>query len=76
MKLDNFIKNFAAQFEETDESLFLAQTNFKDEVDEWDSLIVLSVIAMVDAEYGVTITGEDIQNSLTIEDLFITVKAK
>jgi hypothetical protein len=33
-------------------------------------IIALSIIAMVDDEYGVTIKGDDIRKSETIEDLF------
>jgi len=47
MELKDFIENFAAQFDDTDASEFKAGTNFI-ELDEWSSLIVLSVIAMVD----------------------------
>ncbi|MCF0158567.1 MAG: acyl carrier protein, partial [Veillonella sp.] len=36
----------------------------------------LSIIAMVDEEYDVTLKGDDIKNANTIEDLFNTVKAK
>lgn len=75
MELKGFIENFAAQFDDTDESEFKAETVFK-EMDEWSSLIALSVIAMIDEEYDVTIKGDDIRNSNTIEDLFNAVKAK
>lgn len=75
MEIKDFIENFAAQFDDTDESEFKAETVFK-EMDEWSSLIALSVIAMIDEEYDVTIKGDDIRNSDTIEDLFNAVKAK
>jgi len=75
MELKDFIENFANQFDDTDASEFKAETVFK-ELDEWSSLIALSVIAMVDEEYDVTIKGDDIRNSNTIEDLFNAVKAK
>lgn len=75
MELKKFIENFANQFDETDASEFKAETVFKD-LDEWSSLIALSVIAMVDEEYDVTIKGDDIRNSNTIEDLFNAVKSK
>lgn len=75
MELKDFIENFADQFDDTDASEFKAETEFK-ELDEWSSLIALSVIAMVDEEYDITIKGEDIRNSNTIEDLFNVVKAK
>ena len=75
MSLKDFIENFANQFDDTDASEFKAESEFK-ELDEWSSLIALSVIAMVDEEYDVTIKGDDIRNSNTIEDLFNTVKSK
>ena len=75
MEIKEFIENFANQFDDTDASEFKAETVFK-ESDEWSSLIALSVIAMVDEEYDVTIKGDDIRNSNTIEDLFNVVAAK
>lgn len=75
MELTTFIENFANQFDETDPAEIKAETVFK-ELDEWSSLIALSVIAMVDEEYDITIKGEDIRNSNTVEDLFNAIKAK
>ena len=75
MELKDFIENFANQFDDTDASEIKAETVFK-ELDEWSSLIALSVIAMVDEEYDVTIKGDDIRNSNTVEDLYNAVKAK
>jgi len=75
MELKTFIDNFAAQFEETDASMFQAETKFK-ELKEWSSLMALSIIAMVDDEYEVAIKGDDIRNSKTIEDLYNIVKSK
>ena len=75
MELKVFIENFAAQFDDTDASEFKADTEFK-ALDEWSSLTALSIIAMVDEEYDITIKGDDIRNSETIEDLFNAVKAK
>ena len=75
MELKDFIENFAAQFDDTDASEFQPETAFK-ALDEWSSLTALSIIAMVDEEYDITIKGDDIRNSETIEDLFNVVKAK
>lgn len=75
MELKDFIENFADQFDDTDASEFKAETKFK-ELDEWSSLIALSIIAMADEEYEVTLKGEDIRNANTIEDLFNAVKSK
>ena len=75
MELKDFIANFADQFEETDASEIKAETVFKD-LDEWTSLIALSVISMVDEEYDVSIKGDDIRNAQTVEDLFNIVYSK
>ena len=75
MELKDFIANFAEQFEDTDVNDIQATTVFK-ELDEWSSLLALSVIAMVDEEYEVTIKGEDIRNANTVEDLFNVVKSR
>ena len=68
MELIDFIEKFATQFDETDVSVFTAEMEFKN-LDEWSSLIALSVISMVDEEY-------DVRNADTIEDLFNVVKNK
>ena len=75
MELKEFIENFANQFDDTDASEIQAETVYKD-LDEWSSLIALGVIAMVDEEYDITIKGDDIRNSNTVEDLFNVVNAK
>ena len=75
MNINDFIEHFAEQFDDTNPSEISATTNFRD-LDEWSSLIALSIIAMVDEEYDVTLKGDDIRNSNTVEDLFNIVAAK
>lgn len=75
MELNEFIENFAAQFDDTDASVFKADTVFH-ELDEYSSLIALTIIGMIDDEYDVTIGAEEMSAAVTIEDLFNTVKSK
>ena len=60
---------------------FLIAVDFQDPVEvtpetvlvdlpEWDSLAALGVIVMFDIEYGKTIIGDDLKQSITIQDLF------
>ena len=60
---------------------FLIAVDFQDPVEvtpdtvlldlpEWDSLAALGVIVMFDIEYGKTIVGDDLKQSITIHDLF------
>ena len=65
-------KIYATRFK-TWQSEFKADTEFK-KLADWSSMTALSIIAMVDDEYGVNIKGDDIRKSTTIEDLFNIVK--
>jgi|ADurb_Total_1113_FD_contig_61_572433_length_800_multi_2_in_0_out_0_2 acyl carrier protein len=69
MKQEDFLENFANQFDETDASEITINTAFKD-LEEWSSLLSLSIIAMCDEEYDVKIKGDDIRNAVTVEDLY------
>ena len=75
MTLDEFVKAFAAEFEETPENQFKADTEFKT-LEEWGSLTALSIISMVDEQMDKTITGADIRASKTIEDLYNLANSK
>jgi acyl carrier protein len=44
--------------------------------DGWDSLAVLSVLAMADAKYGVSIKADEIRAVVTAEDLAKLVESK
>lgn len=75
MTLDEFVKLFAEQFDDTPADTFKADTDFKS-LDEWGSLVALSIISMVDDEFEKRITGADIKNSATIADLFNLIQSK
>jgi acyl carrier protein len=44
--------------------------------DLWDSLSVISLIAAVDEDYGVTIEADDLTDIVTASDLFAFVEAR
>lgn len=75
MELKEFLANFAEQFEETSIEQITPETEFKS-LDEWDSMIAMSVIGVTDALYNVKLTGDDIRKAKTIEDLFLIIKSK
>ena len=75
MELKEFIENFAEQFDDTDVSEIQADTEYR-ELDEWTSLTALSIIAMIDEEFDVTIKGDDMRASVTVEDLYNKVVEK
>ena len=75
MNLEEFIENFAGEFDETPTESFAPNTEFKT-LEEWNSLTALSIISMIDDQYDKTITGADLRGSKTLEDLFNLVSTK
>lgn len=75
MDIETFIENLAGQFDDTPADQIKPETEFR-KLDEWSSLIALSIIAMADEEYEVTLKGDDIKGATTVQDLFDVVKAK
>lgn len=75
MDINEFVAHFAEQFDFTDLDEFKPDTVFRD-LDEWSSLMALSIIAMVDEEFEVTLQGDDMKAAVTIEDLFNIVQNK
>jgi len=71
----DIITRSAQLFDETDASEITLGTEFRS-LDEWSSLIALSVIAMADEEYNVKLKGDDIKAAHTVEDLYNVVKSR
>ena len=60
-------------FEEIDTTNFNISTNFK-ENEEWDSMCALSLIAVLDDKYNTQISGNQISEMKTINDLINYIK--
>ena len=74
MKLEEFVQLFAEQFD-TSADTFTTTTEYKT-LEEWGSLVALSVISMIDDEFGKRITGADLRNCVTIEELYNLIQSK
>lgn len=75
MEKNDFLKNFADQFDETDTDELAMETEFH-ELEEWDSLIALAVLNMISKKYGKTVTFDEMRACDTVEDLFNVVESK
>jgi acyl carrier protein len=75
MKIELFISSFEELFDELEDGSMTPETKFK-ELGDWDSLIALSLIAMVDELYGLKLNGDDIRQSNTIAELFLIISQK
>lgn len=75
MELEKFLVEFANQFDDTEASEIKAETNFRD-LDEWSSLVGMSVIAMAKLSYNATITGTELKACNTVQDVFNLIVSK
>ena len=75
MDINQFVMDFAECFDDTDASEFSSSLRFK-ELEEWSSLSGLGIIAMCKKKFGVKITGAEIMESDTIQDVYDLVMEK
>ena len=73
--MKEFIKNFAAQWDETEMSEFTPDCVFHD-LEEWSSLTGLAILNMIAKKYGVKITPAELKACVTIKDVFDTIQSK
>ena len=74
MTLEEFSAQFADAIEIPNTEVNGA-TEFK-QLEIWDSLCVLTIIAMVDTNYNITVSGNDLEESGTVSDLFDLVRSR
>jgi acyl carrier protein len=70
-----FLEKFSELFDETDPDIISLDTEFK-KIEEWSSLIALSLIAMADEQYNVRLTGDEIRSATTIQSLKEIIESK
>ena len=75
MEMNDFIKNFGQQFDDTDVSTFTPETRFR-ELEEWSSLNALAVLNMIGKKYGIKILPDEMRPSQTIQELYDLVLSK
>jgi acyl carrier protein len=70
--MENFLNQMAELLEVDSVNLLDEITSFE----AWDSLTSLSIIALADDEYSVTISAQDILNANTIGGLYQLIQSK
>lgn len=75
MNINTFIEKIEAEFDELEPGTLQKDTSFKD-LDEWSSMHALIIIALIDTEYDVVLTGEDLTQLSSVEDLYKIVKER
>ena len=75
MEMTDFIEKLAEQFDDVDAGVWTTETQFH-ELDDYTSLVALMIISMIDEEYNVTVTGDDMKKQVTIGDLYNLVSSR
>jgi len=75
MELNEFLKNFADQWDDTEASELTANCEFH-ELEEWSSLVGLAILNMIAKKYAVKIAPMELKNCVTIEDVYNLVQSK
>ncbi len=75
MNLLDFLSSFTDLFDDTDANEITANCHFR-ELEEYSSLIGMSIIALAKTQYGKTITGKEIRDCDTVNDLYELIKGK
>ena len=75
MDLNEFVRKVEAEIEDLEPGSLTANKDYR-EIEQWSSMYALILIAMIDTEYDVTLSGEDLKQSKTVRDLYKIVKSK
>ena len=75
MEMNEFLKNFANQWDETEEEVFTPDCVFHD-LEEWSSLVGLAILNMIVKKYGVKVAPAELKAAVTIKDVYNLVQSK
>lgn len=75
MDIQELIKHIENEFDDLPNGLLFPETSIR-EIEGWSSMHALILIALVDNHYDVLLTGEELKNALTVQDLFDVISKR
>lgn len=75
MEIKDFTKRLAEVFDDSERLQLTPETYFK-ELDEFSSMTTLAIIVFADENYDVELSGKEIKDVDTVQDLFDMIKSK
>ena len=75
MEMNDFLKNFANQWDETEAEVFTPECEFH-ELEEWSSLVGLAILNMIAKKYNVKVTPAELKAAVTIKNVYELVQSK
>lgn len=75
MDKQEFLAKFAEQFEDTDPEEIQLNTVFH-ELEEWSSIIGMCILALAKADYGKSISSDELKKCVKVEDVYNLIANK
>ena len=69
ISLEKFVSDFAELFDDTDSSEIQATTNYQ-KLEEWSSLIAMTLVAYAKTEFDKSLSGKQIKECETVADIY------
>ena len=69
MNIHDLINYIETEFEEIENGTLVPKSSIRD-IEGWSSMHALILIALIDNNYDILLTGEELKNALTIQDLY------
>ena len=75
MSIEEFIRTVEEEFEDLEPGTLGKDTVFRN-LEAWNSMLALIIIAKIDTTYNITVSAEELANCDTLEELYTIVKSK
>lgn len=75
MKIEDFLIKFEECFDGIEPGTIHPETQFKD-LEKWDSLTALTLLAMVDGDYEVAISANELRSCNKVQEVYDLIKQK
>jgi acyl carrier protein len=75
MSIQLLIQQIEEEFEEVQSGTISPSTSFRD-IEGWSSMHALILIALIDNHYDILLTGAELKNAQTIQDIYEIIQSK
>lgn len=75
MSLEEFISKLEAEFEDMPKGTLKPDTDYRS-IKGWSSMHALIIIAFIDINFNITLSGSDLKSTQTVSDLYNLVQQK
>ncbi|HRD40036.1 MAG TPA: acyl carrier protein [Bacteroidia bacterium] len=75
MSINEFIQKLEAEFEDMPQGTLKAETDYRS-IKGWSSMHALIIIAFIDINFNITLSGADLKSTQTVQDLYNLVQQK